>query len=121
MIPPTRENTAKIVLSSGTMIGDDERRSAAAAGVTRIESTKSEPTICTETATARPSSSMKYRERKRVGTPRAAETSASTLENIRGRHTTARPSTTTIEMAINEFRRGSSTATIWPVSNPNLL
>src|SRR6201747_1026517 len=79
MIPPTNEKTANIVLRSGTTTGDDESRRAAAAGVTSIDRTKSEPTICTETATAKPRSSMKYSERKRVGTPRAAATSASTL------------------------------------------
>ena len=46
-------------LSTGTTSGDDEIRIAAAAGVTSSDSTSSAPTICTDTATASPSSTMK--------------------------------------------------------------
>ena len=84
-------------------------------------STSSEPTICTETAVARPSKIMKTMERAAFGTPRASATWASMLMNINGRQTTSSPTTTTPQMIIRAFSRGLSTATIWPVNSPNLL
>ena len=78
-------------------------RSAAAAGVTRTESTSSEPTICTDTATARPSSSMKTMDRATVGTPRASATCASMLANISGRQTSSSATTT---IAADDQQRG---------------
>ena len=96
-------------------------RSAAAAGVTRTERTSSEPTICTDTATARPSSSMNTMESATVGTPRASATCASMLANISGRQTSSRVTTTMPQMTSSAVSRGLSTATIWPVSSPNLF
>src|SRR5690606_30778933 len=97
-IPPTTDTVAKAALSTGTSTGDAVTRTAAAAGVHSSASTSSAPTICTDTATARPSTSMKIGDSARTGTPRAAATSGSRLANVSGRHMTARQTRTTAEV-----------------------
>ncbi len=99
MIPPTMLASANSTLSETTTRGVDETRIAAAAGVTRSESTSSAPTIWMETAVPSPSRIMNTMESRRTGTPRAAATSGSTLANISGRQTTASPTMTTALIA----------------------
>ncbi len=64
---------------------------------------------------------MKTGDSTRTGTPRAAASSGSRLAKSSGRHTTVSASTTTAAMTARDTSCGSSTATIWPVSSPNLL
>jgi hypothetical protein len=84
-------------------------------------STKSAPTTCTDIATASPSTSMNNGASARTGTPRAAATSGSRLANINGRHITATATRTTTEIPSSQPSAGESTATICPVSRPNLF
>ena len=60
---------------------------AAAAGVISSASTSSEPTTCTDSATAIPRITMNTRDRKRIGTPLARATSGSREAKLSGRHT----------------------------------
>ena len=57
----------------------------------------------------------------RVGTPRAAATSGSRLAKFSGRQTTAKITSTLTQITVSQASCGSSTATICPVSKPNLL
>src|SRR3954468_16578055 len=120
-MPPTADTTANTVLSTGASTGEAVTRNAAAAGVTSRESTSRAPTTWTARDTARPSRRVKAIDSAPAGTPRAAATSGSTLANIRGRQTTAIPASTTIDTTVSQPSRTVSTATIWPVSRPNLL
>src|SRR5690606_12739255 len=83
-IPPTTDTVAKAALSTGTSTGDAVTRTAAAAGVHSSASTSSAPTICTDTATARPSTSRKIGDSARTGPPRAAATSGARVAHGSG-------------------------------------
>ncbi len=96
-------------------------RAAAAAGVTTSVSTSSAPTTCTDRATASPSTSMNAKDSARTGTPRALATSGSALAKVSGRHITARATSTSTDVPSSHDICGVSTATICPVSSPNLL
>ncbi len=111
-MPPTTEVTAKQVASTGTQMLDAVTRMAAAAGVTSKDSTSSAPTICTDMATARPSTTMKIGDSARTGTPLAAAISGSTVANINGRHMTVSEPRTTTVITDSQTSCGSSTATI---------
>src|SRR5699024_1568841 len=84
-IPPTTETSANRVDSNVALAGEAVRWEAAAAGVISSESTSSAPTICTPIAAAMPTSTAKIIDTSRIGTPRAAATSGSTLANQTGR------------------------------------
>ena len=120
-MPPTAETKPKIMLSTGTSTGELDTRRAAAAGVTSRASTRSAPMTCTETATASPRSTMKMKESRRPGTPRACATSGSRLSNVRGRQTMSSTTSTSTLIVMSSPSCGMSTLMIWPVSRPNLL
>ena len=56
-----------------------------------------------------------------AGTPRAAATCGSTETNISGRQMATSPTITTTAQRANNPSWTWSTATIWPVSRPNLF
>ncbi len=120
-IPPTIAVSAKPTDSSGTTNGEELIRVAAAAGVTSRASTSRAPTICTLIATASPRTSMNTGDSRRTGTPRAAATSASREANSSGRHMTSSATRTTADRTASDTSCGLSTATICPVSRPNLF
>ncbi len=121
-MPPTTDVTANTTLSSVTRSGEAVTRIAAAAGVTRSARTRSAPTTWMETATVRPSSTMKTGERIPHGhAPGGGDVGVQAGEDQRppdhrqgerAPRRTCRPASSSATV---------STATIWPVSRPNLL
>ena len=120
-MPPTAETVAKMIDSRDMASGCAVTLAAAAVGVMSRLSTSRAPTSCTAMAVARPSSSMKTIERKRIGTPRALAASGSTDAKNSGLHMMPRHTATKIETTTSVLSSVVSTATICPVNRPNLL
>src|ERR1700742_5000402 len=84
-MPPSPASSANTIDSTVATTGEAVTLDAAAAGVIISDSTSSEPTVCTPSAVATPTSTANTGDSTRNGTPRAAATSASTLANSSGR------------------------------------
>ena len=112
IMPPTMEASAKSTESSSVRSGEAVTCIAAAAGVISRASTSSEPTTCTDSATAIPSTTMKTSERKRIGTPFARATSGSREAKLRGLHTIISRAIMTTAPIIMVFSWSASTDTI---------
>jgi hypothetical protein len=84
-------------------------------------STRIAPTIGTTSAVVRPISTANTIVSIRTGTPRASATSGSVLANSSGRYSTASVPITSTATTLSTARLAVSTATIEPVSSPNLF
>ena len=121
MIPPTAETVANTIDSNDIANGWAVTLAAAAVGVMSRLSTSRAPTSCTAIAVVRPSSSMKTIDRNRIGTPRALAASGSTEAKNNGLQIIPRHTATKIATTTRVLNSVVSTATICPVSKPNLL
>ena len=117
MKPPTADTSAKMVAHMTARRGEEVICTAAAPGVISSAMTSSEPTICTDCAAARPTSTAKATEMKRVGTPAAWAITGSAEAKSMGRHRMATAERMTTVVAAKSHTEAEDTPTIWPVSS----
>src|SRR5690625_4453167 len=114
--PPTAATSAKMTDHSTVCSGEEVICTAAAPGVISKAMTNSAPTICTDCAAARPTSTAKSTEIARIGMPEACAMTGSADAKSIGRQKSTTAATTTMVVSANSHTEALETPTICPVS-----
>src|SRR5690625_794373 len=114
--PPTAATSAKMTDHTTVSSGEEVICTAAAPGVISKAMTNSAPTICTDCAAARPTSTAKSTEIARIGMPEACAMTGSADAKSIGRQKSTTAATTTMVVSANSHTEALETPTICPVS-----
>src|SRR5699024_1331831 len=114
--PPTAAISAKMTDHSTVFNGEEVICTAAEPGVINKAMTSSAPTICTDCAAARPTSTAKSTEMARIGMPEACAMTGSAEAKSIGRQKSTTAATTTTVVRASNHTEALETPTIWPVN-----
>src|SRR5699024_4499193 len=114
--PPTAATSAKMTDHSTVCSGEEVICTAAAAGVISVAMTNSPPTICTDCAAARPTSTANSTGRARIGMAEPGAVTGSADAQSIGRQKSTTPDRTLVLVSANRQTAALDASTICLVS-----